>query len=140
MTKISPATGARTIKRLTFLALLAAIAITLAMVRVLQPTTIEADILFSGWLLLPYVLLAALAAIWSRDCAAALANLAATLLVAGGGLIFLADVIFFHPDAQGPIALLLAPLLQGIAIGIVLPLSHWILRRIAKRRITPNEH
>ena len=43
-------TVTRTVKRLSFLA---AMAITLAMVGVLQPTTLEAGTLFSGWLLLP---------------------------------------------------------------------------------------
>lgn len=133
MTQIDRDAGSRTIKRLSFLALLVATVTTLAMARVLQPTTIEADILFSGWLL-PYVLLAGIVAMWSRNRAAALANLATTVLVAGGGLKFLADVIFFHPDPQGPIALLMTPILQGVGIAIAAPLSHWALRRYFTRR------
>lgn len=133
-------TGTRTAKRLTFLTLLLATILTLAMVRVLHPNTLEADILFSAWLLLPYGLLAVIAAGRSRDSAAAHANLAATLLVASSGLMFLADVIFFHPDAQGAIAVLMAPILQGIGIIILVPLAHWVFRLITQYRSTPNEH
>lgn len=133
-------TGTRTAKRLTFLALLLATILTLSMIRVLQPTTLKADMLFSAWLLLPYGLLAAITAVWSTNRAAAHANLAATLLVAGGGLMFLSDIIFFHPDAQGPIALLLVSILQGIGIMILVPLAHWIFCLITKYRSTPNEY
>jgi|GEM_PF-1390461 len=133
-------TGTRIAKRLAFLTLLLATILTLAMVRVLQPTTLKAGMLFSAWLLLPYGLLAVIAAVRSRDSAEALANLAATLLIAGGGLMFLTDVIFFHPDAQGAIALLMAPILQGIGILILVPLAHWIFRLITQYRSTPNEH
>lgn len=142
MTKTSLNTdnSVRMLKRLALLMQLVAVGLTLAMVRVLHPNTLEADMLFSAWLLLPYGLLAVIAAVRSRDRAEALANLAATLLIAGGGLMFLADVIFFHPDAQGAIALLMAPILQGIGIMILEPLAHWVFRLITQYRSTPNEH
>lgn len=133
-------TGTRTAKRLTFLALLLATILTLDIVRVLQPTTLKADMPFSAWLLLPYGLLATITAVWSMNRAAAHANLVATLLVASSGLMFLADVIFFHPDAQGAIAVLMAPILQGIGIMILVPLAHWVFRLITQYRSTPNEH
>jgi hypothetical protein len=128
------------LKRLALLTQLVAVGLTLTMVRVLHPNTREADILFSVWLLLPYGLLAVIAAVRSRDSAEALANLSVTLLIASGGLMFLADVIFFCPDAQGAIALLMAPILQGIGIMILVPLAHWVFRLIIKYRSTPNEH
>ena len=123
-----------TIRRLSFLVLLAATAITLAMMRVLQPTTLKADLLFSSWLLLPYALLAGIVAVGARHRTAALANLATTLLVAGGGLAYLADVVLFHPDAQGPIALLMIPALQVIASVIAAPLLRRAFPLLARQR------
>lgn len=134
MTTTDQDSGTRTFKRLSFLALLVAMAISLAMVRALQPATLKAGLLFSGWLLLPYVLLAGIVALRSRDRAAVLANLATILLVAAAGLKLLADVIFFHPDPQGPIALLMVPMLQVAGIVLALPLLHWALRRSSTRR------
>lgn len=139
-TNLNTDNSVRIVKRLALLTHFLAVGLTLVMVRVLHPNTLEADILISAWLLLPYVPLAAIVAIRSRDRAEALANLAATLLIACGGLMFLADVIFFRPDAQGAIALLMAPILQGIGIMILAPLAHWTFRLITKYRSTPNEH
>lgn len=122
-------TGTRRVKRLACLSIGVAALLTLAMVRVLQPVTLKAEVLLSTWLLLPYAVLAIPVAIGSRDRTAARANLAAVLLVASVGLMFLSDVIFFHPDAQGPIALLLPPVLQVVALVAGVPLLRWVFRR-----------
>lgn len=133
-------TDVRTAKMLAFLALLSAVFLTLVMIRVLQPVTLKANLFFSAWLLLPYGLLAAITAVWSSSRAEALANLSATVFIAGGGLMLLADAIFFRPDAQGPIALLMAPILQAIGIMMLVPLAHGIFRLITTYRSIPNEH
>lgn len=129
--------GTRTAKRLAYLAVAAALPATLAMVMVLRPATLEAGVLFSAWLLLPYALLACLVVFGSGDRTAAQANLATVVLVAAGGLALLADIIFFHPDAQGPIALLMVPLLQSVGTAVAAPLAHWALRRCRRRRPPP---
>ena len=42
----------------------------------------------------------------------------------------LADAIFWHSDAQGAIAVVLTPLLQGVAFLIAAPLAWWAGRRM----------
>ena len=54
----------------------------------------------------------------------------AAVLVALGGLYVLADTIFWHPDAQGAIAVVPTPVLQGIAFLIAAPLAWWVGRRM----------
>jgi hypothetical protein len=50
-------------------------------------------------------------------------------LVAAGGLIFLTDIIFLHPDPQGGIAVVFTPIYQVIGIGMLLPACRWLARR-----------
>jgi hypothetical protein len=49
-------------------------------------------------------------------------------------MLFLADVVYVHPDAQGAIAVLLTPLLQTGALLLALPVVWWLsnLRKGAK--------
>jgi hypothetical protein len=54
----------------------------------------------------------------------------AAVVVALGGLYVLADAIYWHPDAQGAIAVVLAPVLQGIAFLIAAPLAWWAGKRL----------
>jgi len=48
--------------------------------------------------------------------------------VAGGGLLFLSYVIYIRPDPQGGIAVLLTPVYQAIGIGLLVPISRWLVR------------
>lgn len=43
----------------------------------------------------------------------------------------LSDVMFWHKDAQGAIAILLVPLFQGVAYAVLLPLALWVSRNRA---------
>ena len=87
------------------------------------------------WLLLPYVILAVMLA-FSTRVANDVANLAVTLLVVVGGLLFLVFVIFIRPDPQGGIAVFFTPVYQGAAMVVLIPLSRWIFGRGEQPRIT----
>ncbi len=120
--------------RLAYSVLLLSAGATLAMIRVLSPTSLEADVLFSIWLLFPYVMMSVLLRFLSGDHPSAVAHFAVTLLVSLGGLHLLVDIIFFHPDAQGPIALLLVPVIQAGGIVVLTPVARFLCRRYFKYR------
>ena len=51
-------------------------------------------------------------------------------LVSIGGISFLTDVIFWHPDSQGAIAVLITPIFQGLAAGLLLPIASWVFKKM----------
>ena len=108
--------------------LVGAAAASLFFVRTLQPSTTGAAIFIRAWLLLPYVVLAAILESSARKPTAT-ADLVAMCLVAGGGLAFLTLVIFIDPDPQGGIAVFFTPVYQGIATMLLFPLVRWAFRR-----------
>jgi len=55
------------------------------------------------------------------------------IVVSAGCILLLADVIFWHTDAQGAIAVLMAPSFQGAALVVLLPIA-WALSRRHKRQ------
>jgi hypothetical protein len=50
------------------------------------------------------------------------------VIVSIGGILFLADVIFWQRDAQGAIAVLMTPLFQGGMLVLLLPVVWWVSR------------
>jgi hypothetical protein len=50
------------------------------------------------------------------------------VVVSAGGILFLADVIFWHRDAQGAIAVLMTPILQVGALALLVPVVWWVSR------------
>ena len=78
--------------------------------------------------MLPYLILAAILAFNTR-AAIDVANLAVTLFVVVGGLLFLVVVIFLRPDPQGGIAVFFTPMYQGVAMVFLIPLSRWIFAK-----------
>ena len=113
---------------LAYVALIVAAIASLYFVYVLKPTTAEAAAFFGIWLLLPYLILAAILAFNTR-VAIDVANLVVTLFVVVGGLLFLVVVIFLQPDPQGGIAVFFTPMYQGVAMVILIPLSRWIFAK-----------
>lgn len=83
-------------------------------------------ILHGGWLALPYVALALVLIFGAKTPVSIAATVTVSVVVAGAGLLFLADTIYWHPDAQGGIAVVFTPIYQGIGIGILLPLCKWL--------------
>ena len=111
------------------LALLAAAGTTVWFVNVLKPTSPTAFLFFTAWLAAPYVGMAA-ALLWARRRTEASWQWdAIAILVAAGGVIFLANVIFWRPDAQGAIAVFMAPLYQGVAFVLLALVAGWMSRR-----------
>lgn len=82
--------------------------------------------LFGIWLLLPYGVLAFVLETRAPR-ATEIADVATTLLVVAGGMLFVIMVVFVNSDAQGGVALLFTPVYQGIAIVILLPLLRWLV-------------
>ena len=110
---------------LAYVLLIVAAIVSLFFVYILKPASAEATALFGIWLLLPYIILAAVLA-FSTRVAIDVANLVVTLLVVVGGLLFLVVVIFIQPDPQGGIAVFFTPMYQGVAMVVLIPLSRWI--------------
>ena len=116
-------------KAMSYALLAVAGCMSLVFVHALKPTSLGAAAFFAAWLLLPYAALALAVRLFATKRAAAIAYLMVAVLVAGGGLLFLANLIFLHPDPQGGIAVLFTPIYQAIGIAILLPISHWLVGR-----------
>ncbi len=96
-------------------------------VGVLKPSSTGAWVFFTAWLTLPHAILGALLVLRRPSVRPHVHVVAIT--VAGGGILFLADTVFWHPDAQGAIAVLMLPVLQGGALMLLLSAAGWIARR-----------
>lgn len=112
-----------------YIVLAAAASISLVFVNILKPTSVGATAFFSAWLVLPYVVLALLIYA-AKERASMVANVTVAVLVAGGGLLFLTDVIFLRPDPQGGIGVLFTPIYQAIGIALLLPACQWLAGKI----------
>lgn len=112
-----------------WLTIAAAAGTSIAFVGAMKPTSTGAFLFFSAWLVLPHVAMAG--ALWfrGRQGAAPVHWHAVAILVCIGGVLAIADAIFWHPDAQGALAVLMVPLLQGVALSLLLPLAGWASRR-----------
>ena len=107
---------------------LAAVA-TVVFVGILKPVSATAYALFALWLLLPAIVIAATTlAARRRVHPVPSGEWLLGAAVAAGGALMLADILFWHRDAQGGIAVLMVPLLQ---------LPAWFALRWALRRRAP---
>lgn len=111
-----------------YVALAIATSITLLLVKVLRPNSIQAAAFISAWLLVPYAILAVILTIGGRDRASTVANAAAALLISVAGLLFLVRIMFVWPDPQGAIAVFLTPAYQILGMAVLVPLCHWLAR------------
>lgn len=102
--------------------------ISILFVAALKPTSNGAFLFFGAWLTAPYVMMSAVLIFLQRKKADSFYCDVVAVLVCTGGILYLADVIFWHPDAQGAAAVLMTPLLQGIAFASLLPVALWISR------------
>lgn len=107
-----------------------AASITTLFVEALKPTSTGAFVLFAVWLILPYVIMSAALILLQRKGTASFHWCIVAIIVSIGGILFLADVIFWHPDAQGAIAVLMTPILQGGALVFLLPIAWWVSRNV----------
>ena len=115
--------------RLTLAVLFAVACVSLFFVVRLQPSGVGAFAFLAIWIIVPYAALAVLLLALQRRGQPVLPWCVAAGVVALGGLAVLVDVIYWHPDAQGAIGVVLTPVLQGIAFLIAAPLAWWAARR-----------
>jgi hypothetical protein len=113
---------------LTFLVIAIAACITVLFVGALKPTSSGAFVFFSAWLIFPYAAMSTALIVLRRTGNASFRWHVVAVLVSTGGIVFLADVIFWRPDAQGAMAVLMTPLLQGGAWTLLLPVVLWVSR------------
>ena len=103
---------------IAYVTLAMAAIVTPVFVRALQPTTWTASVVLTLWLLAPYLALAVWLAVARTQQTRSMAAIV-SILVAGGGVGFLVNAIFWHPDAQGGIAVLFTPIYQGLAAAVL---------------------
>jgi hypothetical protein len=118
-------------KAIGYFVLVGAVLASLVFVQALKPTSLWAAVAFSAWLSLPYIVLALVLVFTVRKRASMKASVFVIVVLAGAGLLFLTDIIYLHPDAQGGIAVLFTPIYQGIGMGVLLPLSHWLFGKFS---------
>lgn len=117
-----------------FVAITAAAGSTVWFVGAMKPTSTAAFAIFAAWLVSPYAAMAAALLFLERKGGAPVHWYVVAIIVCIGGVLFLADLIFAHSDAQGALAALTAPLLQGVALAVLLPLSGWASRQAQSRK------
>ena len=114
----------------TFFLITAAACITIFFVSTLRPNSIGAFLFFAIWLMTPYVAMGIVLFLLQRTDKVLFHWCIAAIIVSIGGILFLADVIFWHSDAQGAIAVLMAPIFQGITWVLLLPVILWVTRNV----------
>jgi FtsH-binding integral membrane protein len=95
-------------------------------VQALKPSSESAFDFFTLWLASPDMVMAASLLMFRRKKSNFLHLLCAATIVSATGVILLADVIFWHRDAQGAIAVLMVPISQVILAGILIPMAAWV--------------
>jgi predicted permease len=113
---------------ITFLIIAVAAGSTVVFVNALKPTSTGVFVGFTVWLMFPYAVMSAALMFLQRKGAASFHWHVAAAIVSIAGILFLANVIFWHPDAQGAIAVLMTPILQGGALALILPAAWWVSR------------
>jgi hypothetical protein len=112
---------------MAYVALAIAAILTPVFVRALQPTTLTAGVILTVWLLAPYLALAAWVTVAHARPSTATAAIV-SILVAGGGIVFLVNIMFVHPDAQGGIGVLFTPIYQTVAAAMLIPVTLLVMR------------
>jgi hypothetical protein len=102
---------------------------TVLLVSALKPVSTYAFLSLVLWLFVPYVIMSAALSLLHRKGKTSLRWGVAAMIVSAGGILALVDVIYWHPDAQGAIAVLMVPILQIAALALLLPIF-WMLRTV----------
>jgi len=115
-------------KSITFLLIAIAACATVWFVSILKPVSTGAFVFFTTWLTFPYLFMSAALISLQRKGSASFHWYVVAVIVSAGGILFLADIIYWHPNAQGAIAVLMTPILQGGALAFLLPVVWWVSR------------
>jgi hypothetical protein len=116
------------IKPVTFILMAIAACFSVWTVSIGKTTSVGAFVFFAAWLVTPYVILSAVLIFLSPQFGSSFHWFFVAALVTVAGILMLSDVMFWHKDAQGAIAILLVPLFQGIAYVVLLPLTQRVSR------------
>ena len=119
----------RWIRSGALLVVIVAACTTVFFVTTLKPSSVMAFTLFAAWLVLPYLVMAA---VLIKSGQKGTPSPHWHVLAIGAsmvGIVFLIDVIFLHPDAQGAIAVAMTPLIQAVASVLLLPIALWVTRK-----------
>lgn len=129
MTANQAGVALRPLRKFTLLAIASTSLLTVYLVSLLKPTSLTAFALFSAWLLLPNLLMSW--GLWwgARKPPSHPVSDGVALLVTLGGVVLVADPIFWHRDAQGAIAIMMTPLTQAAAWVALAPVIWWVSRR-----------
>jgi hypothetical protein len=113
---------------ITFLLMAIVACTTVWFVSTLKPTSIGAFVFFAIWLASPYAIMSVALMFLRPKDKSSFHWYVVAVIVSTGGILFLADVIFWHPDAQGAMAVLMTPILQGGALVLLSPIVWWVSR------------
>jgi hypothetical protein len=116
------------VKPVTFVLMALAAGFSVWSVSIGKPTSVGAFLFFSAWLVSPYLVLSAALILQSAKGRSAFHRLLVAAVVTVGGVLLLADVMFWHKDAQGAIAMLMVPIFQGAAYVVLLLIAIWVSR------------
>lgn len=113
---------------LTFIVIAAAALFTILIVKILKPASGAAFLIFTAWLVLPYAVMSVVLILMRRKGTVSIYWYVMSAAVSIAGILYMSDVIFWHSDAQGGIAVLMTPILQGGASVLLLPIVLWLSR------------
>ncbi len=112
--------------RFAYLLMTIALCATLYFTLALKPSSFNAFLFLATWLNTPYVAMGvALFFVQKSELTSPYWG-ALAMLISVGGILFLLDVIYWHPDAQGAIAVMMTPILQGVVGAILAPVVLWL--------------
>lgn len=118
-------------KAVGYTILIVGASVNLVFVNVLKPNSFGATAFITAWLLLPYAALALALMFLAKERVSVIAYVVVAALATGGGLLFLTDVIFLHPDPQGGIAVIFTPIYQAIGIVVLIPTCRWLIGKVS---------
>jgi len=115
-------------KRFAYSLLVIAALTSIIFVQTLKPTSLMENMIISGWLMLPYIVLVLFLRFIAKNRPVIMATVIVSAIVVTSGLVFLIDIIYLHPDAQGGIAVMFTPIYQGAGMVVLFPAVYWLIR------------
>jgi hypothetical protein len=99
-------------------------------VKCLEPTSVVAFALFSGWLSVPYFMSYYMLK-GANDRKRGASAFTVCLILVAEGVVLLTDIVYVHPDAQGGIAVLMVPILQLASLPLLSRLCDWLSKKLS---------
>jgi hypothetical protein len=105
-----------------------ALCVTIYFTLALKPSSLNAFLFLATWLSAPYLAMGIGPFFLHKHGGASVYWCLLAVFISAGGIIYLMDVIYWHRDAQGAIAVEMTPILQMAACAIFAPLVWWLSR------------